>query len=192
MVSRCLFPGRLDPRLWVTSDQPLAPEGFRIAVLQREALRPWHHKCKFPMRSPSHQYQFAQGAGRRRKARAMEEYFHPYTAFTAEYPNWLLWIRYLFTAMKVKSDSAPMFIHFPPRLSVWGLSGVAFSKAALVHLEAVGDLQLISCGLPQAAIHCQRRSGSSQTLQCSSKVKFCIIMMKHFKHLKYIQIGERI
>ncbi|KAF2983796.1 hypothetical protein EK904_010577 [Melospiza melodia maxima] len=38
-------------------------------------------------------------------------------------------------------------------MPVWGLSGVEFSKAALVHLEA--DFQLISCGLLQAAIRCQ-------------------------------------
>lgn len=91
-----------------------------------------------------------------------------FTSFSAEYPNGFLWICYLFTAKKVKSDSAAMFIHFLPRLSVWGLSGVEFSKAALVHLEA--DFQLISCGLLQAAIRCQHRSGSSQISQCSSKV----------------------
>lgn len=69
-----------------------------------------------------------------------------------------------------ENDSAAMFIHYFPRLSVWGLSGVEFSKAALIHLEADGDIQLIPCGLLQAVIRCQCRSGSSQLSQCSSKV----------------------
>lgn len=170
--------------------QPWAPEGFQLAVLQREVLRPWLRKYKFPAWSPLHQLTVCMVGRRRRKAWEKEEYFHPYASFAAEYPNWLLWICYLFTAMKVKSDSAPMFIPFPPRLSVWGLSGVMFSKAVLVHLEANGDLQRISCGLLQAAIHCQRRSGSSQTLQCYSRVKFCIIMMKYFKYMKAFEIHK--
>lgn len=140
MVSRCIFLSRLGPKrcwLWVmTAYQLLAPAGFHLAVLQREVLSPWVQKCKLPMWSLITAVTvcvLGRGGGRHERRRGI------FTSFAAEYPNGFLWFRYLFTAKKVKSDSAPVFIHFLPRLSVWGLSGVAFSKAAVVHLEADGD-----------------------------------------------------
>lgn len=154
--------------LWVMSaSRLLAPAGFHSAVLQREVLCPWVQKHKFPVCSPITPVTvcvLGRGGGRHERRRGI------FTGFSAEYSNGFLWICYPFTAKKEKSDSAPMFIHFLPRLSVWGLSGVEFSKGALIHLEADRDFQLISCGLLQAAICCQCRSGSSQISQCSSKV----------------------
>lgn len=89
-----------------------------------------------------------------------------------------------------------MSIHFTLWLSVWDLSGVGLSKAALVHLEAGRDLQLVSGGLPLTAIHGQYAPGASQAFQRPSKVEFyrSVINLKYLKYTKVfeIQMGEGI
>lgn len=105
-----------------------------------------------------------------------------FTIFFAEYPTWLLSICYLFTPMKVKSYLPPWLIHFPLRLSL----GIIWGSILQSSLRSLGNRWRSSTHFMWAAavIHHQCRSGSSQTFQCSSKGKFCIIMMKYFKYMK--------
>lgn len=152
LLSRCLFPSRSGPKrcwLWVMSAyQLLAPAGLHLAVLQREVLCPWVQKCHV---APHHTSNSLCPGERRRKVWEKEGYFHKFCCWVSK---WISVDLLPAHSKESENDSAPMFIHFFPRLSVWGLSGVEFSKAALVHLEADRDIQLISCGLLQAVIRC--------------------------------------
>lgn len=87
-----------------------------------------------------------------------------FTRFTAEYPNEFLWIRYLFTAKKVKSDSA----HSLPSQAV--SLGVIWGRVLQSSPRSLGSRRRYSAHFMWAAASCQCRSCSTQISQCSSKV----------------------
>jgi len=126
LAPRCLFPGRRGPgccQLWAMSSyQPLAPQVLQAGCPAKGgalALAP--KSASFQCR-PHHSSNSLHGR-RRRTASEKEEYFHPYTSFAAEYPNWLLWICYLFAAVKAKSDSAPRSFTSHPDCGFGGYLG---------------------------------------------------------------------